>query len=112
MKWLKLSLILTLSVSGAFGGSLTLEDGKSITIEVEGNKIDTKECKEPSDCFLFPKKLKFYSYQSPLFSLCYQSGGTPKFVNLEGKKHKIEFCFKGNKGVDLETLMKAYKASK
>ncbi len=112
MKWLKELLILTLSISGAFGGSLALDNGKSITIEVEGNKIYTKECKEPSNCFDFPKELKFYSYQSPLFSLCYQSGGTPQFVKLEGREHKIEFCFKDNKGVDLETLMKGYKTTK
>tara|TARA_Y100000780_G_scaffold226709_1_gene241261 strand:+ start:86880 stop:87218 length:339 start_codon:yes stop_codon:yes gene_type:complete len=112
MKWLKTFFILTLSAYKAFGGNLTLPDAKRVTIKVEGNKIFTKECKAPSNCFDFPKELKFYSYQSPLFSLCYQSGGTPKFVKIDGKKHKIEFCFKNNKGVDLETLMKAYKAYK
>lgn len=112
MKWFMKLIILISLFSKAYGVTLTQSNGKAIEVDVDGKRVYSKDCSKIYNCFKFPKKLKFYPNQSPLFSLCYQSGGTPEFVNLEGEEHKIEFCFKDNKGVDLETLMKAYKALK
>lgn len=104
MKWLVVLLILPTS---SFACKLDLKIGdKAYKVCNKADRIFTKDCESVAHCFKKIKKLKFSSNQSPLFSLCYQSGATPRFAKIQGQKNKVEVCIKdGSKIVDLNSLM-------
>ncbi|WP_040314275.1 hypothetical protein [Bacteriovorax sp. BAL6_X] len=102
-------LIISILLSAAKAESIVfVADDFKAEVVYEKERMTSKECLNISDCFTFPNSLKFYSNQNPLFSLCYQSKGTPRFGHIN--KVKITGCINSNnKVVDLNSLMKAYK---
>lgn len=112
LKWPQIILISTISFH-AYGSETIVIDKIMYTVEVEKDSLGSSEClKSPDSCFAFPKKMVFKGSQSPLFSLCYQSGGRPQFFQYKEEKHKRTLCLKEGKVLDLESLMIGYKSQK
>lgn len=108
MKWFLILLTFPLS---SFSCDLDLRvEKKSYKVCSDKKRIYSVECKSVSDCFKTPESLKYYPNQSPLFSLCYQSGGAPHFAKLKDVKNKVEVCVRDEgKITDLGSLMELYK---
>lgn len=108
MKWLAILFIFPIS---SFACELELRANKQVyKVCQKGDYIFSKECELAGECFKTPTSLNHSSSQSPLFSLCYQSNGKPRFAKLQGKKNKIEVCINSDsKIVDLNSLMRYFK---
>ena len=71
------------------------------------------DCKNVEKCFLQKKiEFKFFSDQSPGFSLCYQLDGKPFFAEVVGKTEKVPMCFKKPYYIDQENLFMSFKKVK
>lgn len=115
MKWLGILLILT-TTNSLFADADTdvlSYEGGDLQVRFDGRKVYTERCERPASCFKLPLKLSLKPNQSPLFSVCLQSGGTPYFAKMKKKNEKLEFCVNSEKqGVELNMLMEAYKLNK
>ena len=109
MIWLIAIHILTTSSSACENKKINIE-GVDYKVCLDGTKLYSEGCQNPKECFKLPiKELEFRPNQSPLFTLCYHSSGTPFFALVEGEKFKREVCRSENKKlIDLDSLMSAY----
>jgi len=89
-------------------------DSVDYKVCIDGFKLYSVGCQNPKECFDLPtKSLEYSPKQSPLFSLCYQSNGSPFFALVEGEKMKREVCLSKNKRIiDLDSLMSAFNKSR
>jgi len=83
-------------------------DKKEFSVIVKGRNIYSSNCKDITKCFELPIKLRTYPNQNPLFSLCYQSEGTPRFAIIKSSKKKVQVCTKESKVVELDQMMSFY----
>ncbi len=86
---------------------LIIDDIK-LNVIVKGRDIYSQDCKNLEKCFKLPTKMRFYPNQNPLFSLCYQSEGTPRFAIVKSSKEKVQVCTKEAKVVELDKMMSFY----
>lgn len=114
MKWLISLIILTGSAYASTSqGDVLLYAEKTLNVLRNGRVIYTPGCEIAGSCFSIPNELKTSPNQNPLFSLCYQSGGTPYFAKLKSDGEKVPVCLKKEmKALDLESLMREYKAQR
>ncbi len=110
MKWLKILALLPIS---ALACDLDISlDEKIYKVCRIDDHVYSQDCKLVSNCFQLPKKMKYSLNQNPLFSICYQSGGTPYYTNIKTLDLKTRVCLNG-KGdiVGLGSLMLEYRKS-
>ncbi len=109
MRWPIVSLIL-IAETLACDNLLDIK-GRQFKVCIQNQKVYSPQCKNPKRCFDFPQENFIYTpNQSPLFSLCYQSGGKPYFARLKEEKDKIEICLnQQDQVIDLNTLMSEYQ---
>jgi hypothetical protein len=111
LKWYLVLVILNSNLYGNSNHQLII-DGKVIVVKSVNDAYFTNKCLDITKCFILPGQLKFSPKQNILFSLCYQSNGSPKFAQFKISKEKITVCI-GSKGlIDLDTMMYKYKKIK
>lgn len=110
-KWF-ISLLILISTSNSFANLIKIKSKTYSNIVIKNDKLYSKSCKQIQNCFTTPEKLKLYQNQNPLFSLCFQSKGTPHFVQINSEKSKRQVCLKDKHIVDLNSLMLLYKRNK
>lgn len=110
MKWLKVLPLLPISTFACDLG-ITLDES-AYKVCLKDDRVYSRNCEIVANCFELPKKMKFNSSQNPLFSLCYQSGGTPFYTDIKALKLRTRVCL-SDRGdiVGLSSLMLEYKKS-